>query len=227
MKGSLNLYLTKLIKGKYSINYYEKYSKLLNQAPFKEPLNEHFVSHNMFLFLRKENGAVYQTDTAIVFSEVPYLSPLNSVFNYYGKPYQFSVHRLNDRILSIAAYNNQINTGKSKTILYLFDNKLILGEYMFHDITEKKFKDIYLHYFFKKYIKEEISISEVIYIEDDQKNLICINWNGFDLSVKYLCSMAYDYLDDFKNYYNTSWKFKVEKDVEWINEHIEIPSVFK
>jgi len=226
MKGSFNLTLTRLIKGKYSINYYDKYSKLFNHAPFKEPLNEHFVSHNMFLFLRKGNEAVYQTDTSIAFSEIPYLSPLNSVFNYYGKPYQFSIYKLNNHILSIAAYNNQINTEKSKTILYLFDNKLILGEYMFLDITEKKFKDIYLHYFFKKYIKEEIKVCEVIYIEDDHKNMICINWNGFDLSIKYMCSIAYNYLDDFKNYYNTSWKFKVEKDVDGINENHEIPSVF-
>jgi hypothetical protein len=226
MKGSLNLALTKVIKGKYSFNYYEKCQKFRNQKPFKDPLNEHFISHNILLFMRIGDYSLYQTDTNIIFSEVPYLSSLRDVLEHYGKPNQYSIHKVNDHILSIVAFNNKINAERSKTILYLIDNKLIIGEYLFHDIEEKKFKDIFLHYIFKKYMRNEISAADVIYIEDKNKNLICINWNGFDLSIKYMCSKAYDYLDDFKNFYNTTWKAKLEKDVGGIIEYIEIPGIF-
>jgi len=227
MKGSINLALTKVLKGKYSFDYYDKYYKIHSQFPYKEPLNEHFISHNILLFKRERNHTICQTNTEIRFSEVPFLSPMSSAFKFYGKPYQYSVYKLNNLILSIVAYNNNISAERNKTVLYFINNELMLGEYIFYDITEKKYHEIFLQYLYKKYLHNEAGTAEVIYIEDHNKNLLCVNWNGFDLSLKYLFSNVYDYMDDFKSYYNTTWKFNVEKENSGSAEFMDIPGVFE
>ena len=122
MLRALNLFFIQITKGKYSLEYYDKFNALYKFLPFKNPLKGHFIPHNMLMFEKMNECPNYKTEKSINFHDIPFLSTLNSLQKCYGNPFQYSIDAINGHIVAIAAYNTIIHNDRNKTILYFFDN---------------------------------------------------------------------------------------------------------
>lgn len=212
MVNSSILFYNKFHKGKYSLEYYKKFFNIFKYFPFKEPLKEHYITHNMIMFENYNNCQNYITENNVSFQDVPFLSSFSKIKECYGNPHMYSIDVINGHTISIAAYNNLLKSRSNRTVFYFFDNELVEAEYILNDVTVNKDKDIYMNNIQKKYIQEyEISYTDSICIKDKDHNLIFAYWNGFEFSIKYLSAFANIYKETIVNYYNNSWKAQIKK----------------
>lgn len=209
MLNNVNLLFTQLSKGRYSLEYFKKFEEAYKFPPFKNPLKEHFIHHNMLMFEKWSNSIRYSTEISIGFHDIPFLSTFDTIRKYYGKPLQYSIDSINGHTVSIASYNSMFQTETNRINLYFFDNELIEIEFVFNDISEKRYRDIFMFYVHEKYLElDESPDSGSICIQDKDKNLIFTYWNGIDFSIKYLSAFGSIYHETLIDYYHKGLKLK-------------------
>jgi hypothetical protein len=210
--------ITSTFSRKYSLKYYEKYKKVRKKLPFIEPIKEHFITHNIGLFIKNSKYPVYHTDMVISYPDIPFRTLFKKIRQKYGNPSQYAVYRLNEHVLSIAAFKSLVLSDDNKIVLYFFNEELVEFEYILFHLKEKEYKEIVQRVIIGKYLAgQELSRLDGFYIEDDEKNQISVHWNGFDLSIKFLTCYSDGYKQAFMDYYHNTWKQK-KKEPENGNE---------
>lgn len=214
MKIHASLFYKKLLKGKYSWEYFNEFKKINKTSPFRYPINNHFVPHNMLMFEKIKDCNNYFTENNIGIQNISFLTSFETIKKNYGNPLKYSIETFNGHTISIAAYYNILENNKSKTVFYFFDNELVETEFLFDAIKKEQAKELFMFYIHKKYITQnELPDSENICIKDKDNNVIFTDWNGFEFSIKYLSAFGSKYRDTITDYYNKVWKIQSKKSV--------------
>jgi len=204
--------IIRFLKRKYSLKYYENYCRVNKRPPYNEPLKEHFITHNLYLFLRNKKYPEFHTDLKISYRDIPFKESFSKIRKKYGNPEEFAVYRMGSHALAMGAFKKLVLNEENKIVLYFFDEVLVQFEYLIFHLKEKEYKDVLQRIVINKYLPDRaIANYEGFYIEDNEKNQISVFWNGFDLSIKFLCSSSGAYCETFVDYYNNFWKQKKKK----------------
>ena len=197
------------LAGKYTLKYYESYCKVKKKLPYTEPLKEHFIAHNLDLFIKNSKYPSYHTDVIISYPDIQFKTSFEKISHKYGQPSQFAIYKMLEHTLAIAAFKSLVLNDENKIILYFFDEELIEFEYILFNLKEKEYKNVLYRVIINKYLAgRELSEDEGFYLEDSDKNQVFVLWNGFDLSIKFLSCFSNVYEETFMDYYNNVWKLK-------------------
>lgn len=208
----------KNLKKHYSLKFYENYQRIYKTAPYRNPLKEHFITHNYILFRKDNKYPLFLTEKIIEFPEIRFLQSFRDCCKKYGQPYQYSIHGLFNHTLSIATFKNLMATDDMRIVLYFFDDELRELELMVFKVNESEVNDMLKHYIIDKYVANQDVKTDTFYIEDIEGNQISAHWNGFDIFIKFLCAGSNIYGEAFMEFYNNVWKQKKQDRDQVINE---------
>jgi hypothetical protein len=187
LKFRFKVFLTKLKKGQYSLEYVNLFKDNDLRSPFTPCINDEFIFHVLMYLKRKPDIKVFQTNENIQFGNISFNLSFNELLKSREEPSYFNASNFDKFVVKIVGYQDDIVNSKMKTIYYFVDDVFILGENSFNDTSISESINI-SKILIKKYISESIGKSEEFFIEDKNKNMIYYYDNGFERSIKYFNS---------------------------------------
>jgi len=200
-KIRIYLFFIKAVKGKFSYEYVQFYKDHNIRSPFVPCLKDEILM-KLIMFLDLNNRSqIFKTHLTIQFGNTKFLEPYHNIYKSKGKPICFNSLKENKIDFKVVGYRENFLEEGIKALYYFVNDKLIMGEYVFLDVSRSNSDNI-IELLCKKY---EIGLkveTETFYVDDDDNSQIYFENNGFDISIKYFYKKDRESIELLKNVQN-------------------------
>ncbi|MCX6282562.1 MAG: hypothetical protein NTU51_11435 [Bacteroidetes bacterium] len=181
----LKLLYVRMVYGRFSYEFLEFFKENDLRNPHNNCIKDE-ISMHFFTFYKPKRGALFfQTETKIEFGDIPFLTDYKKLTKIKGEPECINVSRFNNTRVKLVGYNEVLQNMKMKSFYYFLEEKFVMGEYHFMDITKVKSADI-LGPLTVKYLKGENVQADNFFITDPLGDKINYENNGFSITIRYL-----------------------------------------
>lgn len=180
----LKVFFTELIKGKYSLEYYNLFKDNGLKNPFIPCFNDEFIFHIIKYLKQNSEIKIFKTEHKIMYGNVPFSIKINDLLKTKNEPDYFTISNFDKFIVKIFGYNDDILNAKMKSLYFFVDDIFILGENVFLEYSLPDNVNI-AKIIFEKYSTKLWEDIDDFFIEDVNKNVIYYSNNGFEKSIKY------------------------------------------
>ncbi len=182
----LQIWLTGLIFGKYSIQYIEFFRKRNLQPNIRPCLKDHYLPHFFPFYKRVSEAPLLKTREIIQFDDTPFGCLYKKCPFLKRSPETFSAYRIGKDVLTVFGFGGRSFGSKHREIAFFLNNRLVLGE-ISYSLTKSEKPEIEKIYseLARKYEVSVPDSSKGFYLEDPADSLLYCHNNGFELILSY------------------------------------------
>lgn len=181
----LKLFYIRMVYGRYSYEFLEFFKENNLRNPHNNCIKDEISMHFFTFYKPKKDSVIYNTETKIEFGDIPFMTTYHEVVKKKGEPDCINVSKFGNSRVKLVGFNETLQNMSLKSMYYFIEDKFVLGEYHFHDLSKIKVPNI-LAPLSIKYMKGEKIESDNCFIIDAQGDKINYENNGFSVTIRYL-----------------------------------------
>jgi len=211
----LQIWLTGLIFGKYSIQYIEFFRKRDLQPDIRPCLKDHYLPHFFPFFKRVSEAPLLKTRETIQFDDTTFGCLYKKSPFLKRKPETFSAYRIGKDVLTVFGYGGRSFGSKHREIAFFLNNSFVLGE-ISYSLTKSEKPEIEKIYseLARKYEVNVPDSSKGFYLEDPADSLLYCHNNGFELILSYFNPNVDGLLEALEQWFKEPAKPGQEKELK-------------
>jgi len=183
-RKQFKLYLIRMKYGKYSYQFVKQFKKYANKSPFPYCFKDDILPYLRLSISKRDTAELLKSDHDLLFENIPFLTPVQSIINHYGNPDCFNVFMLKGIELRVFGYNRFLFGNQVKVAFFIVGNVFIMGEYIVDDLSGINLEEIAGH--IVKMAKTESKNETLRFMINGQnENSVLFYENGFSLLIRY------------------------------------------
>ena len=183
-RKQIKLYFIRMKHGKYSYQFVKQFKKYANKSPFPYCFKDDILPYLRLSISKRDTAEWLKSEDDILFENIPFLTPVQSIINHYGNPDCFNAFMLKGIELRVFGYNRILFGNQVKVAFYIVGNLFIMGEYIIDDLGGINLNEIAGQIL--NLSKTETKNKTLLFIIDDrQENSVLFYENGFSLLIRY------------------------------------------
>ena len=179
----INLFIHRLVFGEYSRRYVLKFKQYTRKKPHAYCFKDDFYYHILSIHKAVTSAVQYQSEKVFDFDDLKFGTTLKAILKERGQPDCFTISEEKKVDFKVVGYKSRMFHSNEKTLLYHFNNKYFMGEYVFSSIasdTAELLVDM-----LKDQFHPDVKYAKNITILDKAGNCIYFTDTGFYLSIKF------------------------------------------
>ncbi len=195
----LGLLFTRIIYGKFSIEFFHLYKKYFIRSPFQYCFRDEFVSHLLFVMDKSQDIPLYKSSREIYFENTPYFIRYKEFIKLRGEPYCFNAYSFinPDFVIKAIGYQDHIVGSKAVVVYYFMNDYFFMGEYIFKNPKTNIKESLVNHFLGYDGVTEDN-----FYIENTLKRTIHYQDTGFTIDIKYITEEDSQVAENLRSYLN-------------------------
>lgn len=183
-RKQIRLYLIRMKHGKYSYQFVKQFKKYANKSPFPYCFKDDILPYLRLSISKRDNAEWLKSDHDILFENIPFHTPLQTIINYYGEPDCFNVFTIKGMELKVFGFSRNLFGNRVIVAFFIVGNNLIMGEYIIDDIGGINLEEIAGN--IVKTAKAESANKSLHFIVEGKNNSTILFYeNGFSLLIRY------------------------------------------
>lgn len=177
------LYIT-LRYGKYSFEFLEFFKAHDLRNPHNNCIKDEITLRFLPFFKPAKNAVNHRTGKLVEFGDIAFMKPEKDLIKIKGNPACINIAKFHDSRAKVVGYHEVLEGMKMKSLYYFVDDTLIMGEYLFSDLTKAKPATLSA-LLSAKYLDHREVKEDTIYITDPSGNILYYEYNGFTVCMRY------------------------------------------
>lgn len=183
-RKQIRLHLIRMKHGKYSYQFVKQFKKYANKSPFPYCFKDDILPYLRLCISKCDNAERLKSEYDILFENIPFHTPLQTITKYYGEPDCFNVFIIRGIELKVFGYSRNLFGNRVIVAFFIVENNLIMGEYIIDDIGGINLEEIARQ--IAKTAKAESENRTLHFIvEGKNNNAVLFYENGFSLLIRY------------------------------------------
>ncbi len=183
-RKQIKLHFIRMKHGKYSYRFVKQFKKYANKSPFPYCFKDDILPYLRLSISKRDSAELLKSGHDILFENIPFLSPVQSIINHYGNPDCFNAFIVKGIELRVFGYNRILFGNQVKVAFFIVGNVLIMGEYIIDDLAGINLEEIAGQIL--NLSKTETNNKTLHFIIDGKnENSILFYENGFSLLMRY------------------------------------------
>ena len=183
-RKQITLYFIRLKHGKYSYQFVKQFKKYANKSPFPYCFKDDILPYLRLSISKRDSAERLKSEHEILFENIPFLTPVQSIINHYGNPNCFNAFIVKGIELRVFGYNRILFGNQIKVAFFIVGNVFIMGEYIIDDLAGINLEEIAGQIL--NLSKTETNNKTLHFIIDgkNEKSVLFYE-NGFSLLIRY------------------------------------------
>jgi len=183
-RKQLKLYYIRMKHGKYSYQFVKQFKKYANKSPFPYCFKDDILPYLRLSISKRDSAERLKSEHDILFENIPFLTPVQSIINHYGNPNCFNAFIVKGIELRVFGYNRILFGNQVKVAFFIVENVFIMGEYIIDDLAGINLEEIAGQIL--NLSKTETNNKTLHFIIDGKnENSVLFYENGFSLLIRY------------------------------------------
>ena len=181
----MRIWYISLVYGRYSYEFLSFFKENSIRSPYNGCVKDEITMHFVVFYRKIKNAKEFQTNTAIDYGKIPFMTSCKKLLKIKGAPDCMKVAALNDIKFVVMGYNETLQGLKMKSMYFFLNDHFVMGEFMFINHLRSKPANL-AGILSSKYLDGNPIENDVFYITDSKGNQLNYEHNGFSISMKYL-----------------------------------------
>ncbi len=183
-RKQIKLYFIRLKHGKFSYRFVKQFKKYANKSPFPYCFKDDILPYLRLSISRRDTAELLKSEHDILFENIPFLTPVESIINHYGNPDCFNVFMVKGIELRVFGYSRLLFGNEVKVAFFIVGNVFIMGEYIVDDLSGINLEEIAGH--IVNLAKTKTKNETLHFMIDGQNDTSVLFYeNGFSLLIRY------------------------------------------
>jgi|GEM_PF-6259391 hypothetical protein len=181
-KRVIYLYFIRLFYGEFSRKFVNHFKSITHKKPhpycFKDGFHYHILEISKAVNIEKQ----YICETPLVFAELDFDKNFKQILEERGRPDCYTISDDDEWDICVVGYKSRQYHSNEKTLLYHYNEKYFMGEYVFSDLSENTASLVVQT--LREQMHPKVEYAKNFTIHDSHGNHVFFTDTGFFLSLK-------------------------------------------